>query len=260
MIQMHIIRQRLGTGLAGLFLGVVLGAIMGFAGAYVAVLASADFLGFRDQDGLIILAGPPVGAIHGGVVGLLIGLGVRNIGGWVLGTLVGLTVWAPLFLLGAHHNSNVLAALALAMPVCGGCIGAISQACFTRNQEILPAEVIPEDALPVNASPLQIAGNKCKVCELSIIFSNEGKFCVHCGTVVHCSCEPRATCTVCGRPYQVYERPKVDLLEDAVIPPALRPGGVGRTAWVIIATTVAFLLILILWYSFEHSLEHLHGK
>jgi hypothetical protein len=32
---------------------------------------------------------------------------------------------------------------------------------------------------------MQIAGNKCKVCERNIILSNEGKGCARCGAVVH---------------------------------------------------------------------------
>lgn len=100
--------ERLGSGLGHAFCGAVLGAVMGFVEPYLVITACAGWLGFMDQDGMIVLAGVPFGAIHGAIVGLLVGLGVRGAHGWVVGALVGLGFWAPLFLLGAHNRSNVI--------------------------------------------------------------------------------------------------------------------------------------------------------
>jgi len=140
--------KRLGAGLGGAVGGALLGAVMGFVEAYVVLVACSDFLGFGDQDGLIILAVGPFGAIHGAVVGLLVGLGVRNVRGWVLGALVGLGLWAPLFLWGAHHKSNVIMLLALLLPLLCGGIGRAVQADLARKRERqpreAPAEVIRE--------------------------------------------------------------------------------------------------------------------
>jgi hypothetical protein len=201
--------KRLGAGLGGALLGAALGAVMGFAEAYAVLVACSGFLGFGDQDGLIILAVAPFGAIHGGIVGLLVGLGVRNVGGWVLGALVGLGFWAPLFLWAAHHHSNVILLVAVSMPLwCGG-IGAVLQNCLTNQRERPPQEPPEEGSRtedpPANRTQLQIAGSKCKACERTIILSNEGKFCARCGTAVHRSCEPRATCDACDEPYHAYE-------------------------------------------------------
>jgi hypothetical protein len=145
---MKITWQRLGAGIGGALVGALAGAVMGFFEAYLAIRVSADLLGFSDQDGMIILAGLPCGAIHGGLVGLLLGLGFRNVGGWVLGTLVGLAFWGPMFLWGAHQHANITALLALGLPFCCGGFGAVCQAGFAwdraRQSEVSPAAVIRE--------------------------------------------------------------------------------------------------------------------
>lgn len=124
-----------GSGLAGVLVGAGVGAVMGLVETYACIFACAKMLGLRDQEGLIILAGAPLGAIHGGVVGLLVGLGVRNALDWVLGALVGLLLWAPLFFGGAHLKSNALILLAFLTPLlCGGMAAAL-QACRTPKQE-----------------------------------------------------------------------------------------------------------------------------
>jgi len=107
---------------------------------------------------------------------------------------------------------------------------------------------------------MQIAGNKCKVCERNIILSNEGKGCARCGTVVHRTCEPRAQCDICHEPYQAYERPKVDPLSEAILPRALRPAGSGGPTLALLLTTALAVLAIILWYSVEYALAHSLGK
>jgi hypothetical protein len=127
--------KRIGAGLGGALAGALLGAVMGFVEAYVVLVACSDFLGFGDQDGLILIALAPFGAIHGAVIGLLRGLGLRNVLGWVPGALVGLGLWAPVFLWGGHHQSMVIMLAALLMPIwCGG-IGAGLHACRKSKKE-----------------------------------------------------------------------------------------------------------------------------
>jgi hypothetical protein len=107
---------------------------------------------------------------------------------------------------------------------------------------------------------MQIAGNKCKVCERNIILSIEGKYCARCGTVVHRACEAQAKCEVCGDAYQVYERPEVDPLSEAILPPKLRPAkSAGPTLAIILTTALGFLAI-ILWYAIGYALVHSQGK
>ena len=98
---------------------------------------------------------------------------------------------------------------------------------------------------------MQIAGNRCKICERGIILSSEGKFCPRCGTCVHLACEPRGECGVCGQSYQNFERPKADPLSAAVVPPALRPGG---PTFAIIAGAVLLLLVVLGVYALTHQL------
>ena len=132
--------KRIGAGLGGALAGALLGAVMGFVEADVVLVACSDFLGFGDQDGLIMLAVAPFGAIHGAVIGFLLGVGLRNFLGWVPGVLFGLGLWAPLFLWGAHHQSMVIMLAALLMPLwCGG-IGAALHACRKSKREPPPVE------------------------------------------------------------------------------------------------------------------------
>ena len=90
---------------------------------------------------------------------------------------------------------------------------------------------------------MQIAGNKCKVCGRNIVFASEGKSCACCQTSVHLTCEPQANCDICGQPYQVHERPKVDPLSEV--------GGRMRLMWTFmhrtdyIAWCVAFFALLV---------------
>lgn len=74
---------------------------------------------------------------------------------------------------------------------------------------------------------MQIAGSTCKLCGQKVIFSAEGKFCAHCKTVMHLSCEPAAVCEVCGQLFEGYKAAKPDPLEDGILPPALRPARSG---------------------------------
>lgn len=107
---------------------------------------------------------------------------------------------------------------------------------------------------------MQIAGNRCKVCQREIILSREGKACVHCGTVVHLACESGARCDACGQPYQNYQPPKADPLSEAIVPSALRPPkGGGPTFAILLAGVILFLAVL-LWWANEYFLAHSHGK
>jgi predicted amidophosphoribosyltransferase len=107
---------------------------------------------------------------------------------------------------------------------------------------------------------MQIAGNKCKVCERNIILSTEGKYCARCGTVVHRACEAQAKCEVCSDAYQAYERAEVDPLSEAILPRKLRPAKSAGPTLAILLTTVLGLLAVILWYSIEYALAHSLGK
>ncbi len=49
--------------------------------------------------------------------------------------------------------------------------------------------------------PMQIAGNRCKVCGRNVTLSRDGKFCAHCETFVHLTCESRTNCDACGQPW-----------------------------------------------------------
>jgi len=93
---------------------------------------------------------------------------------------------------------------------------------------------------------MQIAGNKCRICALKIIFAHEGKTCVHCGTFVHGTGELRATCDVCGQPFQQYDLPEPDPLREAFLPRALRPAKGG--GWAIAVLGAAILAIFVLGY------------
>jgi hypothetical protein len=126
--------KRIAQGLGGAMMGAALGAVLGFVETYLIILSFANTLGLRDQEGLIIFAGAPFGAIHGGIVGFLVGLGVRNPLGWVLGTLVGLGLWAPVFFWGTRYHSNIILLLVLAMPLLCGGLGTALQACFTTRR------------------------------------------------------------------------------------------------------------------------------
>ena len=107
---------------------------------------------------------------------------------------------------------------------------------------------------------MQIAGNKCNVCGRNIILSNEGKYCVRCGTVVHGVCEPGAKCAICDEQYQAYERPRVEPLSEAILPAALRPAKSSGPILAILLTTTLALLAILLWYSIEYALAHTLGK
>jgi len=93
---------------------------------------------------------------------------------------------------------------------------------------------------------MQIAGNKCRICAGKIVFGNEGKACVHCGTFVHVTCEPRVNCAACGELFHNYEPPKPDHSRDTILPRALRPAESGGAA-IALATGLLFLLFAIVF-------------
>lgn len=103
---------------------------------------------------------------------------------------------------------------------------------------------------------MQIAGSKCKVCERNIVFSNEGKFCAHCGAVVHLACESQAKCGVCGQPFQQYEPPQADPLSEAILPPALRSTKSGAPTFAILMAVVLAILVIVAYYALQAGLAH----
>jgi hypothetical protein len=88
---------------------------------------------------------------------------------------------------------------------------------------------------------MQIAGNGCRICGGQIIFANEGKACLHCGTFVHVTCELGAKCAICGQPFQNYEPPTPNPLREAILPRALRVPKSGGPA-IALAVGILFLL------------------
>ena len=100
---------------------------------------------------------------------------------------------------------------------------------------------------------MQIAGRICKVCERGIVFASEGKFCANCGTVMHLQCEPKTNCRVCGLPFQGWEPPEPDPMEEALVPPALRTGRSVGPGFAI-GCAVVLALLLIAAYCFAYSL------
>lgn len=98
---------------------------------------------------------------------------------------------------------------------------------------------------------MQIAGNKCRVCGSPIVFSEEGKFCEHCGTVVHHQCDSSSKCPVCRRPYAYYELVQPDPLRDGILPRALRPAKSYGPVFAICAVllTLIFMLLIIIAFS-----------
>jgi ribosomal protein S27AE len=97
---------------------------------------------------------------------------------------------------------------------------------------------------------MQIAGSSCEVCGRSVTFSVDGKFCARCGTVMHLGCEPRASCGVCGQPFQSYEQPKAEPLNEALVPRSLRPVGSGGAALAMCLGAGLLLLgiMVMLWF------------
>src|SRR5512138_984713 len=89
---------------------------------------------------------------------------------------------------------------------------------------------------------MQIAGTQCSVCNRSIVIATEGKSCPGCGRIVHCGCEPSATCSACGKEFQGFDRPSADPLRDALVPRALRQGGSSFQIGVVL---VLFILVFV---------------
>src|SRR4051794_29598292 len=110
----------------------------------------------------------------------------------------------------------------------------------------------------VRRMPMEIAGTKCRECGHKIVLASEGKVCAQCGTTVHLACEPRDTCAVCSQPYQLFERPKADLLSEAVLPPALRSGRSGGPSFAISAGILFLLLAIVIWFTIEYILSNGH--
>lgn len=101
---------------------------------------------------------------------------------------------------------------------------------------------------------MEIAGKKCRVCNLNIVLSREGKFCPLCQLAAHLACEPRTTCSVCGQAFQDFHRPKADVLSEALIPTPLRqPRSGGAVFAVSTVLILAFVFILALLITHGHA-------
>jgi hypothetical protein len=105
---------------------------------------------------------------------------------------------------------------------------------------------------------MEIVGTKCRECGQNIVLASEGKSCAQCGIAVHLICESQDACAVCGQPYQVFERPKADLLSEALLPPALRPGRSGGPALAISAGVLFLLLAIVIWFTIQYVLSNGH--
>jgi hypothetical protein len=107
-------------------------------------------------------------------------------------------------------------------------------------------------------SPMQIAGNTCKVCKRGIILSSEGKFCAACEVFVHLTCECKEICDACGRPFQHYELPKADPLSEAILPRALRPARSGGPLATALLLLLPALILIIIYYAILGALANGH--
>ena len=63
---------------------------------------------------------------------------------------------------------------------------------------------------------------------------------------MHVTCEPGATCDVCGQPFQQYELPEPDPLREVYLPRVLRLAKGG--GWVIAVLGAAIVAIFFLGY------------
>src|SRR5881396_2697693 len=91
---------------------------------------------------------------------------------------------------------------------------------------------------------MQIAGSTCNVCDRKVVLSLDGKFCPHCGIVVHRACEAETNCRVCGRAFREDEHPSVDPAREAVLPRALRERNTGVGVALLIAGVAGLVVIL----------------
>ena len=103
---------------------------------------------------------------------------------------------------------------------------------------------------------VQIAGNKCKVCQQNLVLSTEGKFCKKCEVVVHVKCDSQPDCPVCGQPYSAYEPCKGDPAVEAFVPRALRPVMYGGAILLLIAG-LAFVFVALYYVLFD-AFAHAH--
>mgnify|MGYP001399056656 CR=1 FL=1 len=103
----------------------------------------------------------------------------------------------------------------------------------------------------VRKGPMQVAGNKCKVCGRNIALSTEGRFCAHCEIFVHAACAPQDNCDVCGRPLECEESPKADPIAEATLPRALRPSNISGPL-LALAALILFLVFLFFYNIIHH--------
>ena len=94
---------------------------------------------------------------------------------------------------------------------------------------------------------MQIAGSKCGVCKQNVVLATEGKFCDHCGIVVHRDCHTKETCELCGCAFQEFERPNIDPIQDAILPRALRAPKSGGPLFVVGLILIVLVLAFLLW-------------
>jgi hypothetical protein len=121
--------------------GAVVGLVVGFAGVLGFLGLCADyFFKAGEGDGMIAFYTGPLGAIIGGVTGLLGGLRRRGAWAWGLGALVGLGPGALLFLMDARQQSNVSGFFALLMPVLFGLLGRGAQEFIAGRRKSQPSQ------------------------------------------------------------------------------------------------------------------------
>jgi predicted nucleic acid-binding Zn ribbon protein len=103
---------------------------------------------------------------------------------------------------------------------------------------------------------MEIAGRTCSICERKIVLSLDGKFCPHCGVIVHRACETQTKCHVCGQAFQENERPGIDPIWEAVLPRALRDK--NTSIGVALICAVVGSLVVIFYYVFMELLSRGH--
>jgi hypothetical protein len=91
---------------------------------------------------------------------------------------------------------------------------------------------------------MEIAGSLCALCGHAVVIAQEGKCCPTCGVVVHQACETGATCTRCGRVYEIQDRPIFDPARDAVVPRTLRRNRSRAPTAIVIFAGVLLLLFI----------------
>lgn len=91
---------------------------------------------------------------------------------------------------------------------------------------------------------MQISGRRCKVCDRKIVFSQDGKFCSHCGIVLHQACDSKSNCTICGDTFRFDELPGIDPIHEAVLPRTLRNENDSLAIAVVVSVAAGIIVIM----------------